>query len=271
MRRILGWVSDFHIYSRYAIMPPRMITPEGIEIGYGLGQKAIWDYYTSTFIPIFEAKGVDTILVTGDVLHGQNPIEMGTMIVSPNMDEQVDAAVEILDLLVYRKDLPRRKLYMFCGSRYHRSLRGHHPEKDVCDRLGGVWKGPMKNMKFPPSERVFNIAHGESAAYIYREMILGREILFAKSAEGLGKIKKIDAFVRGHWHTFIHLHEKKIHFFLVPGWMAYEPSRPYLQSYGKMQPEIGGVITFIDDEDRIDVKHYLMPEIPHIVDEIEEG
>ncbi len=268
-RRVMAFISDLHIFSRYALMPPNYVTAEGITFQHGPGQRAIWDFYLE-FCETCDIEGVDTVVVLGDVLHGQNPIEMGTMLVSPNMDEQVEVGKFVLGRIVNGKNGPR-KLYMISGSGYHKGARGHNTEKDVCDQLGGTWLGPIANMKFPPSEKIFNLAHGESASFIYREMLLGREGMFLREAQAIGKIPKIDVFVRGHWHNFVYIHEKGMHMIQLPGWMAYEPSKPYLKSYGKMQGDIGGIILFTDNKDRIRVWHFLMDNIPHIADYVKEG
>ncbi len=271
MKRVIAAISDLHLFSRYALMPPSFKTTEGMEILASPGQLAIWDHYLN-YAKVCNRDQVDTILVVGDLIHGQNFIERGVGLISADLDEQVDMGYQVLDLLVNPGGgLPKRKLIMLGGSGYHKSTRGHNPEKDVCDRLGGVWKGMIANLKFAPAEKVFNIQHGESAAYVYREMLMGRELMFTKLAEATGKVPRIDVFIRGHWHNFIYIHEKDIHMIQLPAWMAYEPSKPYLKSYGKMQPDIGGCILYIDDYDRLRVWHFTMDEIPHFVDKVEEA
>ncbi|MDI6785091.1 MAG: hypothetical protein QMD92_00120 [bacterium] len=270
MKRVIAAISDLHLFSRYALMPPSIMTSQGQEIHASPEQIQIWDHFLN-FVKVCKRDSVDTVLVVGDLLHGQNFIERGTLLISPDLDEQVDLGTQVLDLLVNPKDAPKRKLIMFGGSGYHRSTKGHNPEKDVCDRLGGVWRGAIANLKFAPSEKVFNIQHGESAAYVYREMLMGRELMFTKLAEATGKVPHIDVFVRGHWHNFIYIHEKDVHMIQLPAWMAYEPSKPYLKSYGKMQPDIGGCIFYIDDHDRLRVWHFTMDEIPHFDDKVQEA
>lgn len=258
--RVIAFASDFHFFSRYALFPPEgFTTAEGLTILPGEGQLKLWDYYIQ-YVEATEKEEVDTVVLVGDTLHGQNPIERGTMLVSPNMDEQVELAVRALKPLV-----DNRKLFMVSGSGYHTSTKGHNPEKDICDRLGGEWWGPIANVKFGESEKIFNISHGESAAYIYREMLMGRESMFQQWAASLGKIPRINVIIRGHWHNFIYIHAHGQHMLQLPAWMAYEPSKPYLKSYGKMQPDIGGSIVRIDNQDRLRVWHYLY-EAPHIAD-----
>lgn len=265
MRKI-AFVSDLHVFSRYAIFPPFFVTEQGMKIECSEAQAEIYDHWLE-FCDICNRENVDTVVMNGDCIHGQNPIERGNLLVSPNLNEQIDVGTQILKLLVFGKDY-KRKLLMFSGSGYHKSTPANDPEKGICDKLDGIWMGAIANIKFAPSNRVFNIQHGESAAYIYREMLLGRELLFLKYAEALGKIPHIDIKIQGHWHNFIHIHEHKLHMVQLPCWMAFEPSRIYLKSYGKMQSDIGGVIISLDEVDRIHVWHYLWNP-PHIADEVQ--
>lgn len=261
MKRSIAFISDLHLFSRYALFPSKYVTKTGMVFQGGQGQQKLWAAWED-FKSECDDQHVDTVVVVGDAVHGQNPIERGINLVSSDMDEQVDIGVYTLGPIA-----KGRKLYMFAGSGYHRSTVGHTPEKDICDRLGGKWMGAIANMSFRPSKRVFNVAHGESAAYVYREMLMGREGMFLRESMALGKIPKIDVFVRGHWHRFIYIHELKMHMVQLPAWMAYEPSKPYLKSYGKMQPDTGGVIIQLDDEDRVRVWHYLY-DTPRIVDRL---
>lgn len=270
--RKIAFISDLHLFSRYAMMPPSYTTKEGITFNSGPGQNAIWEYFLE-FCGICNQEAVDTVCVLGDVMHGQNPIEMGTLLVSPNMDEQVEVGTFVLDKIVNDPASPigNRKLYMIGGSGYHKGARGHNTEKDICDNLKGKWLGAIANMCFTPSKKIFNMSHGESASFIYREMLLGREGMFLREAQAMGKIPKIDVSIKGHWHSFVYIHEKGMHMVQLPAWITFEPSKPYLKSYGKMQGDIGGVIITIDDKDRIRVWHFLMDNPPHIADEVQEG
>ena len=54
----------------------------------------------------------------------------------------------------------------------------------------------------------------------------------------------------------------------MPGWACFIPNKIYLKSYSKMQPDIGGVIVQITDEDRLVVRKFLYP-LPKIADQLE--
>lgn len=265
MKRTIAFIADLHIGSRYALYPPEFVTTEEISIQTQGELAKIYDYWLD-FCKKCDENMVDTVCVMGDMLHGQNHKETGTGLITSSMDEQKDAAFGILS-----KITQGRKLFVIGGSGYHKGCgKNVNPEKDVCDRLGGSWLGPIKNVKFSPSDKIFNLSHGESGAFIYREMVMGREILFMKAAEALGKIPKISVIVRGHWHFFSHIHSNGIHYLQVPCWMGFEPSKIYLKSYGKMQSDIGGTILFLDDSSRVKVWPFLYP-APHIADGVIEA
>ncbi len=261
--RSIAFISDLHVGSRYAICPDEFVTAEGQVVRPSAGQTVLNDHFRA-FAKKCDELGVDTVVVNGDALHGQNVQEQGVGLSTSNMDEQVDMGVTVLRPLV-----KNRKLLMLSGSGYHKSVRGMNPEKCVCDKLEGTWLGPLANVQFKPSKRVFNILHGYSGSAIYREMILAREGFFMKWAQGSEKLPKVDLLIRGHLHNFIHIHENDMHLLQLPCWVAFEPSKITLRLYGKMQPDIGGVVVILDEENRIIVHHYLY-DCPQIAGEIQE-
>jgi len=274
VERSIAFISDLHVGSRYAVCPDKFKTPEGQWLIPSHGQVQLNDSFRK-FGEKCDELGVDTVLVNGDMLHGQNVQENGIGLATSNLDEQVDMGIDVLRPLVVPKNRPKRILYMLSGSGYHKSVRGMNPEKAVFEGIkaecnsGSRWLGPVCNGTFAPSKKRFNIHHGQSGAFIYREMMMGREMLFAKWAEGSGKLPRFDAMVRGHWHSWLHIHENDIHAIQLPCWMAFEPSKITLKLYPKMQPDIGGVIIRFDSEDRLIVWHYKYP-CPQIAGEMME-
>jgi len=268
IKRSIAFISDLHIGSRYAICPDKFKTSEGVWLIPSHGQATLNDGFKA-FIKKCNEMKVDTVVVNGDTLDGQNIAENGMGLSTSNLDEQVDMAIEVL-----RPILNGKKLLMLSGSGYHKSVRGMNPEKAVCDDLGqycqsSTWLGPVANIRFSPSKKVFNIHHGYTGSVIYREMVLAREGLFTKWAEGSGKLPRIDVVVRGHLHNFIYIHENDLHLLQLPCWKAFEPSKITLKLYAKMQPDIGGCIVLIDNNDRMVVHHYLYS-CPAIVGEVRE-
>lgn len=260
VRRIAA-VSDLHFLSLYAGCPPGLLNETGVEFNRNEGQIQLWNYWED-FCNKCDELEVDTVLVVGDVIHGQNPIERGVGLMSTNLDVQVNAGV----LGMQRLCRDRKSLWI-SGSKYHISATGHNTEKDICDRLGGTWLGLVANLKIEPTEKIINVSHGGSGAFIYRETAMGREILFSKVAEANGKLPKISMFVHGHWHWFSYLHQSDCHYLQLPCWIAFEPVPIFIKNYARFQPDIGGAVIMVDEAGRITVWHYLY-DLPHISDNV---
>lgn len=257
--RRIAFVSDKHAGSRFSLWPPGIETSEGNEITLNAGQRRLHENWLD-FCRVVNNFDCDSVYDLGDILHGNNRKEYGKLLMTPELDIQAEAAVELYKPLL----APHRKLYLISGSGYHGSLDFDH-QKTICKELGGKYLGAVANIQLRGTKRIMNISHGASSAYIYRTTIMDREGLFQMAAATLGKIPKIDIVIRGHWHSFIHIHLAKQHMIQLPCWMALEPNKIYLRSYGKMQPDIGAVILLIDKEERITVWHYLYP-LPNIAD-----
>jgi len=270
-KRIVAFVADTHVGSRYAIFPPNIISKQGNDLGAmrNEGQIKLYEYWKE-WEKICDAWGVDTIILLGDIIQGNNPAGRGVGTVTADLDEQKDAAVSLLS-----KICENRIVHSLSGTLYHESIdtRIHY---DITKELGSVAKeshfhGLMANIKLKGTNRILNLAHGVSGAAIYRTTLMDREALFEAAAYGLGDLDFLpDIVVRAHWHRFIHIHLPNQHILQVPGWCAWFPYKGTIRLYGKMQPHIGGVILFIDDHDRITIHHYLFKP-PRISDYLREG
>ncbi|OGM09502.1 hypothetical protein A2Z67_00175 [Candidatus Woesebacteria bacterium RBG_13_36_22] len=265
--RAIGCISDMHVGSYYSIFPEGFTIKPGIGIQLNEGQKELLSYFWA-FKQVCDDLNVDTFFVAGDMLHGQNRKEVGINLISTDLNIQKRAAEELLKPI-----LKGRKSYWVSGSGYHASTPGHNPDEGLCESLGKEpdtytqWLGTVANLKI--GKRIFNLSHGGSGAFIYRETAMAREIVFSKVAFANGKLPKIDMFIHGHFHWFCYLHEQDAHFLQLPCWMAYEPITLYTKNYTRFQPDIGGAIILIDEEERILVWHFMYP-LPHIADETRE-
>jgi UDP-2,3-diacylglucosamine pyrophosphatase LpxH len=257
-KRVIACISDAHIGTYTALFPEDFHIKKGNVISLSEGQKSLLESYYA-FCKTCDELGADTVLVLGDMVHGQNPKERGENLITTELEIQKRAAKVLLKTLI--KD---RKSYWTAGSGYHASTPGHDPDEGLCGMLGGYWCDKVKNLKF--GSRLINVSHGGSGAFIYRETAMAREIAGAKMAFANGKLPKIDLFVHGHFHWFAYLHEYDTHFLQLPCWAAFEPARIFVKNYTRFQPDIGGAVILIDDEDRITVWHYLY-DLPHIADE----
>jgi len=264
VRRIAA-ISDLHLMSRSSLFPPIFKTTEGNEFRGNTGQSQIWSYWKQ-FCHICDEWEVDTVFLASDLLHGQNPIERGTGLISTNLNEQIQLGEDTLTLL-----LKGRESHWVGGSRYHDSTKGMYVEHELCNRMTeagitkGTWHGPIANMRVKPFDKIVNMTHGGGRAAYYRETIAAREMVYGKAAEVDGKLPRIDCYIHGHFHWYNHIHQGRVHHIQLPGWTAYEPVPIFTPNYTRMQPDIGGVLILFDAEGRITVWHFLYP-LPHISD-----
>lgn len=263
VKRAIALISDLHVGSRYSIFPENFYSKEGNFLSgmMNSGQKEILDFWKKTFVPRCKYWNVDSVFLLGDLIHSTNRREFSMQLITPEVDEQKRAVVELLKPITRKK-----KVHVVSGTLYHEALdtRAHY---DIAEMLGGTYHGLLANIKLRKSNRIVNIAHGSSGAWRYRSMQLDQQALDMLSAEALGKIPfHIDMLIRGHWHQFIHIHVLKQHLVQLPCWAAFTPWQGAMKSYGKFQPDIGACILFLDKEDRMIVHPYIMKEIPHIAD-----
>jgi hypothetical protein len=260
--RRIAFIGDTHVASQFALMPESFTNDKGNVILASPGQKMMLNYFNQYKDKIDELE-CDTLVHLGDMIHGQNHKELGKDLVTSNLNEQKNMAYEL-----HKPLCVGRKALFVGGSGYHQGAgKNQSPEQDVCERLGGEWFGAVANVKFAPSEKLWHIQHGESAAMVYQATVLERDGNFMKIAEANGDLPHIDCFAKGHWHTWAHLHLDQFHAIQVPCWAAWQPTKFGKLYYGK-QPKIGGVICLIDEQGRVTVWPFLYKPIPRIADMI---
>jgi hypothetical protein len=273
--RTIAFISDMHEGTMYSLMPENYEVPEGAR-GYRIkegnilipndGQKLIREYW-ERFGEEMDREAVDTIIWLSDLIHGQNPIERGTQLLTTDFNEQINMALE--DVKPRAKG---RKNHFVSGSGYHRGVRGGSPDEVICKIIAEMedteayWHGPLILGPFEPSEKRWFISHGESQAFIYRSQVIDRENLHMNAAIGLEKIPKIHGVVHGHWHCSEYHMINRQHHIQVGCWCAFVPWRGSMKLYPKFQPDIGGTIVKITDDDEVIVKEYVYTPNPKISD-----
>jgi len=276
IERSIALLSDVHAGSDLSVYPVK--TPiyelegtkeKNLTLLVNGGQRLLYDHWQD-FIRQCNAFRVDTVVTVGDLTDGTNPKECNKKhLMTTDLNVQTQMAVELLKPLV-----KNRKYHGFSGTDYHGS-KDYAVHQEITNNLKEVateatfWSR-IGNIKFTPTTKVANIAHKATGATIYPATALDRERVFLKMAEGTGKLPKIDAFIRGHLHFYFHLDYADMHIVQLPAWKAWFPMGDAVRLYGKMQPDIGGVIMIIDKENRMMVFHFLY-ELPHILDRVLEG
>lgn len=268
-KRVVALISDTHALSDFGLCPDGLYNDEtgkNISAMRSKGQLQLLEYWND-FVKKCKYWGVDTIFHLGDAIQGCNPKNAGRYTLDPDMDTQITGIVKLLEPLVKGKDF-----HCVSGSLYHESV-DNKVHKQICKDLQGIAKnseyhGAVYNGEIIGTGKIINAAHCSTGAAIYRSTILDREALFVKVAEAEGRLEwNTTIIARGHLHCFLHLDNGKTHMIQVPGWQTWYPLKDKVRLYGKMQPDIGGIILFFDEEGRTTLHHYLYP-CPHIIDSL---
>jgi len=262
MRRSIAFVGDLHVGSRFAIAPENYTTREGNVLRVNEGQLTLYKYFQD-FCEKCDELEVDTIFLMGDLVEGPNPRGFGRNLVMVDLNDQINMAVELL-----RPLCEGRKVYGVEGSGYHVLPGGVSADQTVVQLLGGEWKGSVSVCQFAPSKLVFLILHGTGGGIVYRATSLDRENLFVNAAIGIGKIPPIHVIVKAHRHFYLYMEQNNQYMLHIPCWCTWVPNKVYLRLYGRMQPDVGGCILQITDDDRI-VHHVFLYDPPRIADQKE--
>lgn len=260
--RRIALISDMHVGTHYALAPEGFVLPSTQNpIALNEGQKTLLGYWNN-WLQVMDDWEVDTVLCLGDMIDGQNYKEMGVRHHTTDLNEQTS----MLEVLI-KPAVRDRKHYWIRGSNYHVSIRGGNYEQSIAEKLGGVYLGAVALLKIDPFDQIWLVSHGSSQGVIYKEMISGREIMFARSAQATTKVPKVDMIIHGHWHWFNHMHQSNVHHIQCPCWETYYPWPAMIQWYFKHQPDIGAVLVLIDEEGRKTIWPFLYP-LPHIADKV---
>jgi len=124
--RTIAFISDVHCGTMYSIMPENFQLKEGNPLPLNDGQKLILEYWEK-FWQECESEGVDTNVWCSDLIHGQNPIERGTQLLTTDFNEQIRMFLELA-----KSKAMGRKNHFVSGSGYHRGVRGGSPDQVIC-------------------------------------------------------------------------------------------------------------------------------------------
>jgi hypothetical protein len=194
VRRILI-ISDTHIGSRYALVPPSFRAshtgPAGVFMSY------MWDCWQDM---LKRLPPLDCIIINGDSMEGEHP----TLKSAPDALEvsplrQIDMAIETLGPLRDKS----KHLWLIRGTGFHEGKwnealealgRELHAERWADRRYSGeVLDGDFYGLKI-------NAAHAMSIGAIYQGTLADRTARFMALAESLGKTLPADLIVRSHVH-----------------------------------------------------------------------
>jgi len=240
--RHIAFVGDLHVGSKAGLSPE----PASEQ------QEKILEYWKD-FIGHCISTGVDTIAFVGDLLQGQNLAERGAGLITADMNEQVDMAIEVLEIA---RGIPQR--LFFLGSKYHSSINGMQPEQEICKRFGGKWMGAMRFLQVKGTDHIIAVAH-ESSQNLYQSGVLEKILTRLNSSS---KVPRVSAAVVAHGHRFYMVRVREQICIQLPGWTMFVPWKPKLDTLARYLPDLGGVILHIGEGVQVEERLYPAPPSP---------
>ena len=209
-RRRVVCLSDLHVGSRWGLWPADFETADGHPIPPSPEQRMLLNFWED--FELF-AKGADTVILAGDICQGNNRKAWGQGTVTPDLEEQVQAAVALLEPLCRG-----RKVFGVLATQYHDSL-DTSLDHAVIRALGGKFLRATGDILLEGPDKVVRVFHGGASPWMYRGGYLDKQSQLLDAAIGRGDIPhKIDAVVSGHWHAFDCLVKPHRTLMKLPGW-----------------------------------------------------
>lgn len=265
----IGFMSDMHTGAQQGIFPV------GFTDSYGRtwqlrdlngGQKALWKYLQD-FIKNMNGCKVNTFVILGDIVGGQNWKERGVYMMNVELEWQTDACANLIAYICEKVPSIERVL-LFKGTPYHGS-KDLSVENMVAGKLAkdyginAMYLGEYAylSLKYKKYKKVLWLAHPATGATVYPETVLGRDIGQFLQAFATGKLPRVDMIIRAHRHEYMELHKSTIRYMILPCWQFYVPYDQAVKWYAKWQPDIGGAILLADEQCRLRPWHFTYPNL----------
>jgi len=260
-------ISDLHVGAQHGIFPIDYIdTRSGQPYDLNEGQKVLWKYLQD-YLGYLKRYKVNTLVILGDLIGGQNWAERGAYMMMTDMTIQLRACAYLLSYIC--KKIPTiQKVYLFKGTPYHGS-RDLSAEEQVANDLKGNYginaeylgEYAYLTLTYNKYKKVLWFAHPATGATQYPETVLGRDIGHFLQAYATGKLPKVDMIIRAHRHEYMELHKTTVRYMVLPCWQFYVPYDKAVKWYAKWQPDIGGAILLADEKVRLRPWHYVYPNL----------
>ena len=154
MRQIIAGVNDMQVGGTTALMPPRVILYDGLEIRPSKLQKSMLKFWNAGWEEIFEVAGDDEVIgiLNGEPCDGDHHDTW--QLWSRRMTDQVDAAVELLSPIVQKCS----KFYCTRGTPAH-SGRNFDADTEVAKEIGAYKRTVFPKIKLDLQGKSFLFTH----------------------------------------------------------------------------------------------------------------
>jgi len=228
-------INDTHVGSVWGLWPPSYTAGHGKVLGANEIQKHLYQSWRDFTRKVSKRK-IDAIIFLGDTIEGPGRYKRGRELMSPDLSDQVEAAVELFTPLLSK--IQPSYIGVISGSDYHVSLQQDN-ERDLAKILGAEYLG-LGPHDFEFGDVTVNFAHGTGGVYWYRGTKLdkiGFAMLLNIASEGLYNARYI---VRAHYHFEAHLHYRHQDIYVAPCWQA---QTDYMRRKDplKLVPDIGAL------------------------------
>ena len=223
-------VSDMHVGSKYALAPDNFNTHRNNAV-----QKTI----LSKWEEMASSDSFDYLILNGDLTDGLQKACNGKDVWTTDIDEQIDAAVELINKIDYDK------LLVAYGTPYH---TGENLNADaiLADKLNADFQDYEINFQPKGQSDIFHIAHSINvslSSWQYRTTSIAKELVAALLNEK--ELYKYRGVIRSHAHYYCKVDFSNSFGIVTPCWQT---RTPYLVRKGlQLIPKLGWV-TLSDEE-----------------------
>ena len=187
-------MGDMHTGSMCGLTPDGWLVGQKRDRFFSKLQEEMW----SDYLEILEGFGeVDYVVVNGDVIDGNGKRSGGTELITTNLFEQVDMAVNVLGRIKCSK-----KMYFTYGTPYHPSDGdGNDFDSLVAKEMNGVIDDQLQ-LSF--GGLLMNVRHdtrGSSVPYS-RSTAITKEHVWDQLYAIKGQTKPADVHIRSHVHFY---------------------------------------------------------------------
>jgi hypothetical protein len=250
-------VSDLHVGSTTALCSEHPVTSDlGTTYNPNPLQKQLFRAWKDM---IKALKGtVDLLVVNGECIDGANVKQVGQQSWTTNLEDQMNDAKKLIEMIPYRKVLLLR------GSGYHVQVDGTNFEEIMASKLKNVVKykayggqGSTDYFAFVKIYgKVFNFTHhiGFSKAEANRTGALAKEMKGMHfQHDTLGRA---DGFIRSHAHYFVHVEFANTHGVITPAW-KFPDAHLFRGGLAGTVPDVGAVEFRVYKDGTIEFEKYI--------------
>jgi len=248
----IGFLPDMHVGETRAVMLKGFHNEDGQPQMPNETQKII-NMQWKRVGKLFNDFKVESIFIPGDTFGGINYRESGRYMYL-RLPDQIKMARDLLLPLA-----KNRKVFVWRGTQYHEYPKGvGEAHEDLVDKLraegiDAYFMGPHSYMELvgPKRTRRIFVAHEAPTALVNPATLMSRDINWALEGEARGSSLRVDAIVRAHIHTWLHVDHSGIHAVQLPCWLGHTPYRSTIRYFFKLQPTIGGAMLLVDNMGRM--------------------